>query len=374
MLEHDLSYMLEAIQLAKKGWYNTMPNPRVGCVLVKDNRIIGRGWHHQAGLEHAEINALIDANSQKNKQVEGATAYVTLEPCSHFGKTPPCSDALIKAKVKRVVIAMLDPNPLVAGQGAQRLKDAGIEVFSGVLEKEALALNRGFIKRMKNNKPFVRCKMAASLDGQTALQSGESKWITSPQARQDVQRLRAESCAILTGIGTVLADDPSMTVRDSSFQLIQQPSRIIVDSQLKISPSANILQQSGQVHIFTANNITQTNKFKRLQQTGAVLHTVGQNIQGLDLNQILSKLAELQFNEVLLESGKTLAGSMLSAGLVDELVIYLAPKLMGSSSRGMFDLAGINTMSDVMGLQIKDVRSIGQDIRLITKPSINKVL
>jgi len=368
-MSNDLNYMLEAIQLAKKGWYTTSPNPRVGCVLVKENTIIGRGWHQCAGQPHAEINALVDTNNQ----AEGATAYVTLEPCSHFGKTPPCCDALIKAKVKRVVIAMLDPNPLVAGQGAQRLKDAGIEVISGVLKKEAEALNRGFIKRMTDKRPFVRCKMAASLDGQTALASGESQWITSPQARQDVQRLRAESCAILTGIGTVLADNPSMTVRDDTFNLIQQPARIIVDSQLRILPSATILQQPGQVHIFTSEkamsgDVKQSDKYKQILQTGALVHTVGQNNSGLNLEQILNKLAQLQFNEVLLESGKTLAGSMISANFVDELLIYLAPKLMGSGGRGMFDLSAIVTMQDVLDLQIKDVRSIGKDIRITALP------
>lgn len=351
--------MLEAIQLAKKGWYTTRPNPRVGCVLVKDDKVIGRGWHQQAGQAHAEINALDDANGQ----AEGATAYVTLEPCSHFGKTPPCCDALIQAKVKRVVVAMLDPNPLVSGQGIKRLKEAGIEVVSGVLEKEAFALNRGFIKRMTDNRPFIRCKMAASLDGQTALSSGDSKWITSTEARQDVQRLRAESCAILTGIGTVLADDPSMTVRDNKFNLISPPARIILDSQLKISTSAKILNGAGQVYVFTSEDQLGLDKAKQLQQQGISLYGVDTQPLGLDLQQILSKLAELQFNEVLLETGKTLAGSMLSAALVDELIIYLAPKLMGCVGRGMFDLSAINTMQDVMDLKIEDVRSIGKDIR-----------
>jgi diaminohydroxyphosphoribosylaminopyrimidine deaminase / 5-amino-6-(5-phosphoribosylamino)uracil reductase len=368
-MSNDLIYMLEAIRLAKKGWYTTHPNPRVGCVLVKNKQVIGRGWHQQAGLAHAEINALNDAKDE----AKGATAYVTLEPCSHFGKTPPCCEALIKAGIKKVVVGMLDPNPLVSGQGIQRLKDAGIEVISGVLEKESQALNRGFITRMTKNKPFVCCKMAASLDGQTALASGESQWITSPESRLDVQRLRAESSAILTGIGTVLADDPSMTVRESKFTLIQQPARIIIDSQLRISSSANILKQSGQVHLFTSdktlsNNDSQLKHIKEIQQTGALIHAVEQDANGLNLNQILSKLAELQFNEILLESGKKLAGSMLSAGLVDELIVYLAPKLMGSGGRGMFDLSGINSMKNVMNLQIEDVRSIGKDVRLTIHP------
>jgi len=372
-MSNDLNYMLEAIQLAKRGWYTTHPNPRVGCVLVKNQKIIGRGWHQQAGSAHAEINALSDAKSD----VKGATAYVTLEPCSHFGKTPPCCDALINTGIKRVVIAMQDPNPLVAGQGMERLKHAGIEVISGVLEKEAKTLNRGFIKRMIEKKPFVRCKMAASLDGQTALSSGESKWVTSTEARQDVQRLRAESSAILTGIGTVLADDPSMTVRDSSFNIIHQPARIIVDSQLRISASANILHQPGQVHLFVSEKAVSKNaklldKYKQIQQTGALVHTIDEGDHGLNLQQILNKLAQLEFNEILLETGKTLAGSMLSAALVDELMIYLAPKLMGSEGRGMFDLSAINTMQDVMDLKIEDVRSIGKDIRITAVPVLNK--
>ncbi len=367
-MSNDLSYMLEAIQLARKGWYSTQPNPRVGCVIVKDQKVIARGWHQQAGLAHAEINAL---NKIKGK-ANGATVYVTLEPCSHFGKTPPCCDALITAGVKRVVVAMLDPNPLVCGQGVQRLKDAGIEVLTGILEKQAQAINRGFTKRMLEKKPFIRCKMAASLDGQTALASGQSQWITSAEARLDVQRLRAESSAIMTGIGTVLADNPSMTVRQNSFNLVQQPARIIVDSQLRISASATILKQPGQVHLFTSeNSLLEKNlsdQVKKIKQTGALIHTVKRDANGLDLNQILSKLAELQFNEVLLESGKILAGSMLSAELVNELIIYLAPKLMGSGGRAMFDLSGINTMQDVMDIKIVDMRSIGKDIRLTAIP------
>jgi len=363
-MSNDLTFMLEAIQLAKKGWYTTSPNPRVGCVLVKENIIIGRGWHQQAGQAHAEINALKDAHGQ----AKDATAYVTLEPCSHFGKTPPCCDALIKAEVKRVVIAMLDPNPLVSGQGIERLKNSGIEVVSGVLEKDAVALNRGFIKRMTEQRPFVRCKMAASLDGQTALASGESKWISSTESRQDVQQLRAESSAILTGIGTVLADDPSMTVRDEKFKLISQPTRVILDSQLNIPVSAKILKQNGQVIIFTSQNQLNSDKAKQLKNLGVLVFAVQNQPYGLNLQQILSKLAELQINELLLESGKKMAGSMLSTGLVDELVIYFAPKLMGSSGRGMFDLLGINTMQEVLELNIIDVRSMGKDIRLTVVP------
>jgi diaminohydroxyphosphoribosylaminopyrimidine deaminase/5-amino-6-(5-phosphoribosylamino)uracil reductase len=367
----DLIFMSQAIQLARKGWYTTQPNPRVGCVLVKNNQIIGRGFHKQAGQPHAEINAI--SSVSESSIVKGSTAYVSLEPCSHFGKTPPCCDALIKAGIKRVVVAMTDPNPLVSGLGIQRLKDAGIEVIVGILEKEAVELNRGFIKRMIENKPFVRCKMAASLDGQTALSSGESQWITSTQARQDVQRLRAESSAIMTGIGTVLADNPSMTVRDPHFNLHQQPARVILDSHLSIPIDAKILSEPGQVHIFTSgkNSLNMANyleKVKYITQTGAKIHIVDYiDGVGLDLEKILTELAKLNINEVLLESGKALAGAMLSSGLVDELIVYLAPKLMGSGGRGMFDLTGIDSMQDTLPLQLKDTRQVGDDMRFTYK-------
>ncbi len=367
----DLIFMSEAIQLARKGWYTTHPNPRVGCVLVKDNQVIGRGYHKQAGLPHAEINAI---NSVEIKSdIKGATAYVTLEPCSHFGKTPPCCDALIEAGIKHVVVAMGDPNPLVSGQGIQRLEDSGVEVIVGILEQDAQELNRGFVKRMITDKPFVRCKMAASLDGQTALASGESQWITSAQARQDGQRLRAESSAIMTGIGTVLADNPSMTVRKKGFNLLEQPARIILDSQLKIPIDAKILSEPGQVHIFTSekalsNKASRIEKVKKIIQTGAKIHVVDYiNGIGLDLEKVLIELGKLHINEVLLESGKVLAGSMISAGLVDELMVYLAPKLMGSGGRGMFDLTGIDTMQDIKQLQLKDTRQLGDDMRFTYK-------
>jgi diaminohydroxyphosphoribosylaminopyrimidine deaminase / 5-amino-6-(5-phosphoribosylamino)uracil reductase len=370
-MNEDLILMSEAIQLARKGWYTTHPNPRVGCVLVKDNKIIGHGYHQQAGQPHAEINAI---NSVATKSdIKGATAYVTLEPCSHFGRTPPCCDALIELGIKRTVVAMQDPNPIVSGQGIQRLKDSGIEVIVGILEKEAQELNRGFIKRMINKKPFVRCKMAASLDGQTALASGESQWITSAPARQDVQRLRAESSAIMTGIGTVLADNPSMTVRDKNFNLFEQPARIILDSQLKTPIDAKILTEPGKVHIFTSekalsNKASRIEKVKKIIQTGAKIHVVDYiNGLGLDLDKVLIELGKLHINEVLLESGKVLSGSMISAGLVDELIVYLAPKLMGSGGRGMFDLTGIDTMQDIKSLQLKDTRQLGDDMRFTYK-------
>ena len=360
----ELNFMLEAIQLAKKGWYSTHPNPRVGCVLVKEQKIIARGWHQQAGHGHAEVNALKAAG----ENAKGATAYVTLEPCSHFGKTPPCSNALIDAGIAEVVVAMQDPNPLVAGQGIERLRKAGINTRVGVLEQEAQALNRGFIQRMQSQRPIIRCKMGMSLDGRTAMASGESQWITSPAARRDVQRLRAESSAILTGIGTVLADDPSMNVREKEFRYQEmQPKRVVLDSQLRMSERAKMLTLPGQTYIFTAAHRLASDKAYALQNAGAELVAIELRDQHLDLQQVLAQLEQLQFNEVLLETGPTLSGAMLKAGLVDELVIYMAPKLMGDEGRGLFHLPGLEKMQDVMDLVILDIRSIGPDIRMTIK-------
>ncbi len=359
----DQKFMLEAIHLAKKGWFTTAPNPRVGCVLVKDNQVISRGWHQTAGEEHAEICALRNASSS----VKGATAYITLEPCSHFGKTPPCCDALIEAGIKRAVIAMQDPNPLVSGQGIKRLKDAGMEVEVGVLEKSAQQINEGFIHRMQTGKPFIRCKMAMSFDGRTAMESGESKWITSADARSDVQKLRAQSSAIITGIGTVLADDPSMTVRDDNFYSHRQPHRIILDSQLQIPLTAKILQHAEYCIIFTADN-ADSEKLNALNDMGATIFKVAKHENGLCLNSILDKLALLEMNDVLLEAGETLAGAFLSAQLINELIIYMAPKLMGNKAKALFALPQINVMQDSLQLEIKSVRQIGVDLKFLLRP------
>ncbi len=360
---NDDLYMSQALVLAQKGIYSTTPNPRVGCVLVKDQQIIGQGWHQKAGQPHAEIHALNDAKSRAN-DVCGATAYVTLEPCSHFGKTPPCCDALIRAQISRVVIAMSDPNPQVAGKGIERLTQAGIHVRVGVQEQAARRLNRGFIKRMEQKRPFVCCKMAQSLDGQTALASGASQWITAAAAREDVQRLRAQSCAVMTGIGTVLADNPSMNVRSARYSGDRQPARIILDSHLKLPLASKIISSDAQVIVFCSHQAASTQKKQQLQDQGVEICAVDSNLKSLDLDQIMHHLVDFQFNEILLESGQTLSGSMISEQMVDELVLYQAPKLMGSGGRGSFSLPRIKTMDDSLPLDIKDIRMVGKDLRI----------
>ena len=368
----DEYYMAHAVSLAKRGWYSTHPNPRVGCVIVKDNDILAQGWHQIAGQGHAEVNALavlVESNSIANAR--GATAYVTLEPCSHYGKTPPCSQALIDAGIKRVVVAMEDPNPLVQGRGISLLRKNGLEVIVGVLESEARALNPGFIQRMENKRPKIRCKMAMSLDGRSAMSSGESQWITSPEAREDVQRLRAESSAILTGIGTVLADDPSMNVRAEQYKCAQrQPERMVLDSYLKMPATAKMLSLAGMTHILTDKRcqISAVEKAKSLQAQGVDIHYLTSRETDaqtqLELSEVLAFMVEQQYNDVLLEAGATLTGSMLQAGYVDELIIYMAPSLMGSDARGLFNLAGLSQMSDRIHLDIQDIRAVGKDFRI----------
>jgi len=361
----DFRFMARAIQLAKKGWYSAHPNPRVGCVIVNGVRIIGEGFHRRAGELHAERNAL--ANCCEDPA--GATAYVTLEPCCHHGKTPPCTDALIEAGVVEVVIAMQDPNPLVAGQGVEKLENAGITVRTGLLESQAVALNRGFIKRMTEKRPFVRCKLACSIDGRTAMASGESVWITSEQSRHDVQILRAESSAIITGAGTVLADNPSLNVRlnhqdlslDDDLEVLQ-PLRVILDARLQTPVNARILSLPGKVVIFCSDQaIAEAAKYT---QGNVSVIAVEANDELLDFKQVLQALAERQINDVLLETGATLAGSAIQAGLVDELVIYQAPHLMGHEARALVNIPGLENMSDRIVLKLADQRLIGQDQRL----------
>lgn len=403
----DEFYMAQAIALAKKGWYTTHPNPRVGCVLVKDEHIIAQGWHQFAGQGHAEVNALADLKRSNGKaSAEGATAYVTLEPCSHFGRTPPCSNALIEAGVKCVVIAMTDPNPLVAGNGIKRLQEHGLDVRVGVLETEAQALNPGFIQRMQTGKPLLRCKMAMSLDGRTAMANGESKWITAADARADVQRLRAESSAILTGIGTILADNPSMNVRSERFtapdfiwtegsiwaegsicadgsilakgsiesktKRLRQPDRVILDTHLRIPLDAKLLSLQGQVVICTSEAAkSQVQKIQALEQKGVVIHFLNTEMvaaeERLSATELMKVLAECQYNEVLLEAGATLGGSLLKAAVVDELIIYMAAHLMGSEARGLFNIPELSQMSDRINLKIADIRAVGNDFRITAK-------
>lgn len=357
----DQRHMARALQLAARGLYTTEPNPRVGCVLVRDGAVVGEGYHQRAGEGHAEVNALAAAGAA----AKGATAYVTLEPCSHFGRTPPCCEALINAGVARVVSAMEDPNPLVSGRGHQRLREAGIAVQSGLLEAQARALNPGFIKRMSQGLPYVRIKQAMSLDGRTAMASGESQWITGPAARSDVQRLRARSSVILTGSGTLLADNPALTLRAEQLglanaaQVVQrQPLRVVLDSRLQMPLDAPILRQPGTTLV--VHRSEDQAKVTALQAAGAQL----QALDSRDLAGLLRWLAaERQCNELLIEAGATLTGALLSAGLVDELVIYLAPTLLGSSARPLFELP-LQQMAEQRRLILKDQRMLGDDLRL----------
>ncbi|MDP2904533.1 MAG: bifunctional diaminohydroxyphosphoribosylaminopyrimidine deaminase/5-amino-6-(5-phosphoribosylamino)uracil reductase RibD [Methylovulum sp.] len=357
----DTFYMARALQLAKNGLYTTKPNPRVGCVLVRDNVIIGEGWHVKAGLPHAEIEALKTVPNAK-----GATAYVTLEPCSHHGKTPPCCDALINAGISRVVAAMQDPNPLVSGRGLERLKSVGIEVVVGVLEDDARALNRGFITRMTQNRPFVRSKLAMSLDGRTALASGESKWITSEEARADVHRLRAESPAILTGINTVLADDPALNAR-VGFDAVQ-PVRVVLDTHLQMPPTAQMAKLPGRSLILTCSN--DVAKQQLLQQAGFEVYQLAEKNARLDLHDVMRFLATQQINEVLVEAGSVLNGALLAENLLDELIVYMAPCVLGDQGRGLFHLPDMLAMADKKMLKLLDVRQVGGDLRLILIPQI----
>ncbi|WP_234422201.1 bifunctional diaminohydroxyphosphoribosylaminopyrimidine deaminase/5-amino-6-(5-phosphoribosylamino)uracil reductase RibD [Sedimenticola thiotaurini] len=370
MTADDYRYMARAIRLAEQGLYTTHPNPRVGCVLVRDGEIVGEGFHRRAGEPHAERNALAEAG----ERARGATAYVTLEPCCHHGRTPPCSDGLIEAGVARVVVAMTDPNPRVAGQGMAQLEAAGIRVEQGLMRAQAEALNPGFIVRMTRGRPYVRCKLAMSLDGRTAMASGESKWITGPEARRDVQRLRARSDAIVTGIGTVLADDPSMNVRLTAADLpgvatdayLLQPLRVVLDPDLQISPSARLLNLPGETLIVTASDDQE--RCQALQAVGAEVIRLPRAGLGIDLEALLIQLAERGINEVLIETGPTLAGAAVAANLVDELVIYAAPILMGGDARGLLHLPGVTEMKERIDLQILELRSVGNDLRVRARP------
>ena len=370
MIHNHEYWMAKALQLARKGLYSTHPNPRVGCVLVKDEELIGEGYHVRAGEGHAEVNALANAT----QEVAGATAYVTLEPCSHQGKTPPCADALIKAGVARVVFGIQDPNPEVAGRGLSKLKKAGVDVIGPVLEAECEALNIGFIKRMREGLPFIRVKLAMSLDGRTAMESGESQWITGAGARQDVQRLRAQSDAIITGIGSVLADNPSMTVRiDEADQAIdakrvRQPLRVVMDTALSILPEAKILYPTQQACVFVVEEDVESEHLDVLQEKGVSVRFAPRGDDGrLDLLDAMEQLADAGINEVFVETGAELAGGFIQAGLVDEIVVYMAPKLLGSSARPMFQLP-LDKMDEALDLELTSVRQVGQDLRLVYAP------
>jgi len=350
----DHAFMARALQLAEQGLYSTAPNPRVGCVLVKDGTVVGEGWHEKAGQPHAEVHALAAAGSAAH----GATAYVTLEPCSHHGRTPPCADALIAAGVARVVAAMRDPNPLVAGQGLARLAAAGIGVDCGLLETAARELNIGFVARMTRGQPWVRLKVALSLDGKTALNNGISQWITGADARRDVHAWRARSCAVLTGSGTVRDDDPRLNVRDVATS--RQPRPVIVDSRLETPLDAKIL--AGPALIFTASRVA--GKIAELAARGIDVTVVPGADGKVDLAAMLMELGSRGINEVLVEAGATLSGALLGAGLVDELLIYQAPVLLGNQARGMDKLSELFDLALARRLNVIERRMVGVDQRI----------
>ncbi|MEL0168298.1 MAG: bifunctional diaminohydroxyphosphoribosylaminopyrimidine deaminase/5-amino-6-(5-phosphoribosylamino)uracil reductase RibD [Pseudomonadaceae bacterium] len=365
----DREWMGRALMLAERGVYTTEPNPRVGCVLVADGQIVGEGWHVRAGEGHAEVNAL----AQAGDKARGATAYVTLEPCSHFGRTPPCADALVKAGVSRVVAAMQDPNPQVAGNGLNRLREAGIDVSCGLLEAQAQALNPGFIKRMQQGLPWVRVKLAMSLDGRTAMASGESKWITGPAARADVQRLRARSGAVVSGADSVLLDDSALTVRASELGLpadeaaaaaARQPLRVLVDSLRRVPLDQRFFRETGPTLVISTSAEQAAEDYRA---AGSELLAVPGADGKVDLHAVLRTLAERGCNEVLVEAGAGLSGAFWRAGLVDELIVYMAPRLLGSQARPLMQLP-FESMSEAMDVDIVDMRAIGQDWRITARP------
>jgi diaminohydroxyphosphoribosylaminopyrimidine deaminase/5-amino-6-(5-phosphoribosylamino)uracil reductase len=367
----DHQYMARAIELAKKGHYTTSPNPRVGCVLVNDNKVIGEGYHQKAGDGHAEVNAIRDAKQNNPTLIKGATAYVTLEPCSHFGRTPPCAKGLIDVGVAKVIAAMVDPNPVVSGNGISMLESAGILTSVGLLENEAKALNIGFIKRMTTALPFVRCKLAASLDGKTAMKSGESKWITSAQARSDVQRIRAQSCAVITGTDSVITDNAKMTVRYNELGDLQktypedelrQPLRVVIDSQNRLTPDLEFFKSPSPILIIRTMLENLPTWPHYVEQ---VLVPIANNKNSkVDLKALLKILADRGINEVLLESGATLAGAFFEQELVDELILYQAPKLLGGDGKNLVEMPNISTLDRAKSLIISDVSMVGQDIRI----------
>ena len=354
----DSVYMAQALRLAERGLYTTSPNPRVGCVLVADEKIVGSGWHERAGEPHAEVLAL----RESGMAARGATAFVTLEPCSHHGRTPPCADALIAAGVVRVVVAVQDPNPQVAGQGIAKLCAAGIQVECGLMEAAARELNIGFFARMERGTPWLRSKIAASLDGRTALANGVSQWITGDAARLDVQYWRARSCAVLTGIDTVLADDARLNVRE--IETARQPLRVVLDSQLRMPLTARMLSEKN-VLIYAA--VRDPEKIAALEKTGASVSVLPDGNGKVDLPAVLRDLAQRGCNEVLVESGSTLNGALLRAGLVDELLLYLAPQFLGDAARGMAQLGELTKLDQRIVLKWQDVRQIGNDLRIMVK-------
>lgn len=356
----DQHYMSRALELAAYGKYSAKPNPCVGCIIVSEGDIIGEGWHKKAGEPHAEVHALKQASAEAN----GSTVYVTLEPCSHHGRTPPCADTLIDAGVSRVVIAMQDPNPLVAGEGVARLREAGINVSVGPLEEQARTLNKAFCHKMTTGKPYVISKVAMSLDGKTAMASGESQWITGSAAREDVHRLRAESDIVLTGVGTILADDPQLTARDglAGFS-VQQPHIVVLDSQLKTPLKSQIFSENANTTILTCSDNEQA--IRSLRAIGCNVEVIAADSKGqVDLYAVHEWLVLQNINSVMVEAGALLNGACLQAGIVDELVIYMAPSALGSDARGAFSMPQVSKLSERVQLNYVDMDELGDDIKL----------
>lgn len=364
-------YMRRAIKLAKLGRFTTPPNPNVGCVIVKEDKIIGEGYHYMTGKPHAETYAL----DQAKEKAKGATAYITLEPCIHTGHTPPCCNSLISAGIRCVVVSVKDPNPKVSGKGLRFLKKSGIEVYCGLMEREAIEINKGFFKRMTTGLPYIQLKMAMSLDGKTAIANGDSKWITSQESRSDVQKNRAKSCAILTTSETILSDDPLLNVRWNeldnnskkvySKRTLRQPLRVVVDRLSKVLPKHRVIQQCGITYIFSSSY----SHFSWPENVKLV--KIGEVNNHLDIMQIIVYLAKINVNTLWIECGPRLSGALLKLGLVDELVIYVAPKLLGNDSQDLFILPKIKHLNQTINFTFDEVHPIGKDLRICLLPYKN---
>lgn len=364
----DERFMARALELARRGRFTTAPNPNVGCVIALGDEIVGEGFHYRAGEPHAEVHALRMAG----EKARGATVYVTLEPCSHYGRTPPCCDALIAAGIRRVVVAMQDPNPQVAGRGLYRLQQAGIDVSHGLMRSESEAINRGFLKRMRTGFPFIQVKLGASLDGRTAMASGESQWITSPESRRDVQRLRAQSDAILSSAATVLADNPSLTVRwptlDAQTKVeypeaaLRQPIRVIVDSQNRVTEQHKLVNEPGETWLM------RTRQGDEIWPENVKQIVIPAHHERIDLVLMMMQLGKRQINQMWVEAGPELCGALLKAGLVDELIVYIAPRLLGSDARGLLALPGLSRLADAPALRFIQIRQVGPDLCLHLQP------